>query len=226
MLAWLRWVAAWVAPFLAGLAIAELLALFGATPPPPPAPVPPDVLPLDGAALGVLAGVAAAMVLALLLARFLAARPDPGLTRPEAPGAAVAVALVATVAALLLWLANPYAGLLSVPAAHLWLLVLVAGVQPRRRVRAALLAAGALPALVVAVYYMVALSMDPLAAAWYLLLLVTGHRVGLLTALVGCVMLGALCAAIELVYRSPAEPPAPPEAAGPPALGPGFALRR
>jgi hypothetical protein len=226
VVAWLRWVAAWVAPFLAGLAIAELLALFGATPPPPPAPVPPDVLPLDGAALGVLAGVGAAMVLALLLARFLAARPDPGLTRPEAPGAAVAVALVATVAALLLWLANPYAGLLSVPAAHLWLLVLVAGVQPKRRVRAALLAAGALPALVVAVYYMAALSLDPLSAAWYLLLLVTGHSVGLLTALVGCVMLGALCASIELVYRSPAEPPAPPEAAGPPALGPGFALRR
>jgi hypothetical protein len=226
VVAWLRWVAAWVAPFLAGLAIAELLALVGATPPPPPAPVPPDLLPLDGPALGVLAGVAVAMALALLLARFLAARPDPDLNRPEAPGAPVALALVATVAALVLWLANPYAGLLAVPAAHLWLLVLVAGVQPKRRVRAGLLALGALPALVVAVYYMAALSMDPLSAAWYLLLLVTGHTVGLLTALVGCVMLGALCASIELVYRSPAEPAAQPESAGPPALGPGFALRR
>jgi hypothetical protein len=226
VVAWLRWVAAWVAPFLAGLAIAELLALLGATPPPPPAPVAPDLLPLDGAALGVLAGVGAGMALALLLARFLAARPDPTLKRPGAPGAPVAVALVATVAALVLWLANPYAGLLAVPAAHLWLLVLIAGVQPKRRVRAGLLALGALPALVVAVYYMVALSMGPIAAAWYLLLLVTGHTVGLLTALVGCVMLGALCAAAELVYRSPAEPAATPETTGPPALGPGFALRR
>jgi hypothetical protein len=226
VVAWLRWVAAWVAPFLAGLAIAELLALLGATPPPPPAPVAPDLLPLDGPALGVLAGVGAAMALALLLARFLAARPDPSLRRPDAPGAPVAVALVATVAALVLWLANPYAGLLAVPAAHLWLLVLVAGVQPKRRVRAALLALGALPALVVAVYYMAALSMDPISAAWYLLLLVTGHTVGLLTALVGCVMLGCLCAAAELVYRSPAEPAVAPENDGPPALGPGFALRR
>jgi hypothetical protein len=226
VVAWLRWVAAWVAPFLAGLAIAEVLALAGATPPPPPAPVPPDVLPLDGAALGVLAGVGAAMALGLLLARFLAARPDPQLARPEAPGAAVALALVATAAALLLWLANPYAGLLAVPAAHAWLIVLVSGVRPKRRVRGLLLVVAALPALLVALYYLVALSMDPLSGAWYLLLLVTGHAVGLLTALVGCVMLGALCASIELVYRSPAEPAEVPETAGPPALGPGFALRR
>ena len=138
-------------------------------------------LPLDGPALGVLGGVAAAMVLALR-ARALARRaPDPALARPGAPGAAVAVALVASVAALLLWLANPFAGLLTVPAAHLWLLVLLTGAQPRRRVRAALLALGALPPLLVAVYYLFALSIDPLGGAWYLLLLVTGHRVGLLT---------------------------------------------
>jgi hypothetical protein len=225
VLAWLRWVGAWVAPFLAALAIAELLALVGATPSPPPAPVPPDLLPLDGPALGVLAAVAAAMAIALVVARSLAARPDPRLAHPEAPGAAVALALVAAVAALLLWLANPYAGLLVVPAAHLWLVVLLSGLQPSRRVRAVLLGLGALPALLVATYYWFALSMDPLSGAWYLLMLVTGHTVGLLTALVACVMLGALCAAAELVYRSPAEPPEPP-AAGQAPLGPGFALRR
>ncbi len=223
---WLRWVAAWVAPFLAGLAVAELLALAGATPAPPPAPVPPEVLPLDGPALGVLAGVGAAMALGLLLGRFLAARPDPRLRRPEAPGAAVALALVSSVATLLLWLANPYAALLAVPAAHLWLLVLVAGVQPRRRVRALLVALGALAPLIVALYYLIALRIDPLSGAWYLLLLVTGHSVGPITALVACVMLGALCASLELVYRSPAEAPEQPQESGPSTLGPGFALRR
>ncbi len=225
VLAWLRWVAAWVAPFLAALALAELLALFGATPSPPPAPVAPDLLPLDGPALAVLAGVAVAMAIALIVARSLAARPDPSLMQPESPGAAVALALVASVAALLLWVANPYAGLLTVPAAHLWLIVLLASTQPSRRVRGLLLGLGALPALLVATYYWFALSMDPLSGAWYLLMLVTGHTVGLLTALVGCVMLGALCAAAELVYRSPAEVPEPP-ATGQAPLGPGFALRR
>ena len=124
-LVWLRWLGAWVAPFLAGLAAAEVLALTGATPVPPRAPVPPELLPLDGPALGVLGGVAAAMLLALLLGRFLAGRPDRSLTRPRAPAAGVAVALVLSASSLMLWLVNPYAGLLAVPAAHLCMLSVI-----------------------------------------------------------------------------------------------------
>ena len=221
VLVWLRWLGAWVAPFLAGLALAEVLALTGATPVPPPAPVPPDVLPLDGPALGALAGVAAAMVLAFLLARFLAGRPERSLVRPQGPGAGVTVALVVSGASLLLWLVNPYAGLLVVPAAHLWLLALLSRADPRRRVRALLLALGALPPLVVALYYLVALSMDPLSGAWYLFMLVTGHSVSVASALIGCLMLGALGAAAELVARSPVRPAVESDGSGPPLFGPG-----
>jgi len=221
VLPWLRWVGAWVAPFLAGLAVAEVLALAGATPAPPPAPVAPEALPVDGAALGVLGGVAVAMALAFLLARFLAARPEPGLARPEGPGAAAAAALVLTSCALLLWVANPFAGLLAVPAAHLWLLAVLIGGRPPRRLRALLLVLGALPPLLVTVYYLFALSIDPLAGAWYLLLLLTGHSVGLATALVGCLMLGALCAAAEFAYRSPAPPAEETGPPGPSVYGPG-----
>jgi hypothetical protein len=222
VLPWMRWLGAWTAPFLAGYALAELLALTGATPSPPPAPVPPGVLPVDGAALGVLAGVAVAMAVALLLARWLAARPDARLATPRGPGAAVAVALVLGVTSLLLWVANPYAGLLVVPAAHLWLLALLLAGPPPRRLRALLLGLGALPPLLVAIYYLFALSIDPLEGAWYLLLLVTGHAVAPGTAFVGCVMLATLCAAAELVYRQPGvardEEPAPE---GPSVYGPG-----
>jgi hypothetical protein len=221
VLPWMRWLGSWVAPFLAAFALAELLALTGATPSPPPSPVPPDVLPVDGPALGVLGGVAAAMALALLLGRFLAARPDRELLHPEGAGPAVATALVLAVASLLLWLANPYAGLLAVPAAHLWLLVLLAAHKPKRRVRALLLLLGALPALLVTLYYLFALQVDPLAGAWYLLLLVTGHAVGPFTALVGCLMLGVACAAAELVWRSPAARPGEEAPAGPSVFGPG-----
>jgi hypothetical protein len=222
VLPWMRWLGAWTAPFLAGYALAELLALTGATPSPPPAPVPPGVLPVDGAALGVLAGVGVAMALALLLARWLAARPDRRLAIPGGPGAAVAAALVLGVSSLLLWVANPYAGLLVVPAAHLWLLALLLAGPPPRRLRALLLGLGALPPLLVAIYYLFALSIDPLEGAWYLLLLVTGHAVAPGTAFVGCVMLGTLCAAVELVYRQPGVAPdgeSPPE--GPSVYGPG-----
>lgn len=221
VLPWLRWLGAWVAPFLAGLAVAEVLALTGATPVPPPAPVPPDLLPLNGPALGVLAGVAAAMLLALLLGRFLAARPDRSLAEPEGPGAGVAIALLLSVASLALWFVNPYAGLLVVPAAHLWMLAVLTGAERRRRFRVVLLVLGALPPLLVTIYYLFALSMDPLSGAWYLLMLVTGHCVSLATSLIGCLMLGALGAAGELVARSPVRPAEGADQELPSVFGPG-----
>jgi uncharacterized membrane protein len=77
---------------------------------------------------------------------------------------------------------------------------------PRRRIRAAMIAAGLLPPLLVTIYYLVTLSMDPFEGAWYLLMLVTGHSVGVATTMVACVMLAALCGAIEIVARIPDEP--------------------
>ena len=203
VLRWLRWLGAWVAPFLAALAVAQLLALVGATPSPPAAPVPPNVLPLDGAALGVLAGVLAAMVLAFFLARWLAARPEPGLMEELSLGAGVALGLVIAAGSLLLWLVNPYAGLLVVPAAHLWMLLALTRPLPPRRARAALIAIGAAPAVLAAIYYMFALSVDPLSGLWYLLMLVTGHSVGIVTSLIACVMLAAACATVETAIRWP-----------------------
>ncbi len=203
VLRWLRWLGAWLAPFLAALALAEFLALVGATPAPPPAPVPPDILPLDGAALGVLGGLVAAMVLAYFAARWLASKPDPEVARPEEPGSGVALALVIATAALLLWFVDPYAGLLVVPAAHLWMLLALTRPLPSKRVRGVLIAIGAAPALLVAIYYMFALSLDPVHGAWYLVMLVTGHSVGLVTSLISCVMLAAACATTEAALRWP-----------------------
>ena len=203
VLRWLRWLGAWVAPFLAALALAQFLALVDATPSPPAAPVPPDDLPLDGPAMAVLGGIAVAMVLALLLARWLAARPDPELGQTPDLGAGVALALTIATASLLLWLINPYAGLLAVPAAHLWMLLALTRPLPDRRVRAVLIAVGVLPALIVAIYYMFALSLDPLSGLWYLLMLVTGQSVGLVTSLIACVMLAAFCATVETSLRWP-----------------------
>jgi len=221
VLPWLRWLAGWTAFFLAGLAMAEVLALAGATPAPPPAPVAPDVLPLDGPALGVLGGVAAAMLLALALARWLAARPDPSLKLPDQPGAGVAVALAVTAGALLLWLVNPYAGLLVVPAAHLWMLACLMRPLPSRRLRLAFVGIGLLPLLLVTLYYLFALRLDPLSGAWYLLLLMTGHSVGLATSLLACLLGGAACAAAELIWRTPADLVPVPGEQGPSVYGPG-----
>ena len=185
------------------------------------------MLPLDGAALGVLAGVAVAMVLALLLARFLAARPDPSLTRPEGPGAGGGAGRGGQRRGAALWLANPFAGLLVVPAAHLWLLVLVSRVQPNRRVRAACCwRSGRCPALLVAVYYLFALSIGP--ARRRLVPAAAGDRAHRRAAdgAGGLRDAGRAVRRGRADRRSPAAPPELPAEPGPRALGPGFALRR
>jgi len=203
VLRWMRWLGAWVAPFLAALALAQILALVDATPSPPAAPVPPAVLPLDGPALGVLAGIVVGMALAFALARWLAARPDPALEETPDLGGGVALGLAIAAGSLLLWLVNPYAGLLAVPAAHLWMLLALTRPLPARRVRLVLIAVGALPPLLVAVYMLFALSLDPLSGVWYLLMLVTGQSVGIVTSLIACLMLAAACATVETALRWP-----------------------
>jgi hypothetical protein len=203
VLRWTRWLGAWVAPFLAALALTQILALVGATPSPPAAPVPPEVLPLDGPALAVLAGILVGMALAFLLARWLAARPDPELQQTPDLGAGVALGLAIAAGSLLLWLVNPYAGLLAVPAAHLWMLLALTRPLPPKRVRGVLIAVGAAPALLVAIYLMFALSIDPLSGVWYVLMLVTGQSVGIVTSLIACLMLAAACATVETALRWP-----------------------
>jgi hypothetical protein len=221
VLRWLRWVAAWVAPFLAALALAQFLALVGATPTPPPAPVAPSLLPLDGAALAVLAGVAAAMVLAFFLARWLAARPDAELRDPVEPGAGVALALAIAAGSVLLWIVNPFACLLVVPAAHLWMLTVLTRPAPPRRLRAVLIGLGVAPALLVAIYFMFALNLDPLHGAWYLLMLVTGQSVGIVLALISCLMLAAACGTAEVAWRLPDDDEDETGPQGPAVYGPG-----
>jgi hypothetical protein len=92
---------------------------------------------------------------------------------------------------------------------------------PTRRTRALLIAGGLLPPLLVCLYYLFRLSVDPLKGAWYLLLLVTGHSVGLITALIGCVLIGVLVAVIAIVRARPDERSTEKEEPRPQVYGPG-----
>lgn len=204
--AWLTWLAAGAVAFLAGLGLGHVLALAGALGDLPAAPVAPDLYPLDVAAAATLGAVFVTIALAWLGLRRLAVRADPELGDAAAPGAAVAVALVLSLSALLLWTINPYAALILAPALHLWLLGTLVDPPPPRRARVAMIAGGLLLPGLLAVYELATLSLDPLAGAWYLLLLVTGGHVGLLTALLGCVLAATLGSVISIVRR---EPPAP-----------------
>jgi hypothetical protein len=125
-------------------------------------------------------------------------------------------------ASLLLWFVNPFAALVLVPAAHLWMLATLSDPLPPPRARFLLIGGGLLPPLLVALYYLVGLSIDPLSGAWYLLLLVTGNGVGLVTSLLACVLLGALVAVVSISRAAREQPPAEKPADGrKPVYGPG-----
>jgi hypothetical protein len=217
---WIRWVAILTAPFPAGLAVAELLALVGATPDPPPAPTAPADFALDAGAVVVLCVVALAIAGLAYALRVLLVRSDPRLADPADPAAGCAVALVLSGIALVLWTVNPYAALVTVPAVHLWTLAVLTDPPPPRRARLGMVAVGVLPPLAVALYYLISLRLDPLAGAWYLFLLLTGHSVGLASALLGCALLGVLTATAAIVRALP-DGPDSSGAQGPPVYGPG-----
>lgn len=214
---WWLWVLAAALPFVIGLVVAEFLALVGQAPKAPPAAEPPSAAPLDGAALVSLLVVAAAVVIAWLLARPLFARRAGAPGDPQRPGAGAATALALSAVVLVLWFVNPVAALVLVPAVHLWMLAMVADTRPA--VSGVLVALGLVGPAGVALYYMARLSLDPLEGAWYLFLLVTGHQVGLFTALMGCALLGLLGSTLAVVLarrrREEPEPPRGPRLRGP-----------
>jgi hypothetical protein len=240
---WLLWIAAGVLPFLIGLGLAELLALVNATPEPPPSPVAPGLYPLDAAAVATLGVVAAAVASSWVALRHFAgptgrkldaaagsgaratgSNATAGLggaidAAGAASGAGVAVALVLSAAAVALWLIDPFAALVAVPAVHLWMLATVVDPPPRRRVRIGLVAGGlVLPALL-AIYELFVLGVDPLSGAWYLLLLVLGGQLGLVEVVVGATFVAVFGSVLAIVRRSTPAPggvdPVAPTTRGP-----------
>lgn len=174
------------------LAALDTLGLLGATP----------GLRATGGSSGVhdLGAVAIALTLALFAGAWLYwPRVVRSLGIAERPGSAVAgvsllVVLDATV--LVLWLFNPFAALLLVPAAHLWMIVASPQLRPRNRwLGLALVLLGLCGPLLVAIYYAHQLATGALGAAWALVLLPAGAHLGFGTELIWSLVLGCLAAA-------------------------------
>ena len=136
----------------------------------------------------------------------------------DRPGAAAALALTLSVVSVAVLAVNPFAALALLPAFHLWLLTTASPVPPRRGVGVALVLGGlAVPVLIV-VATLARLQIGPLGGTWYGFLLVTGHQIGLYTALVGALLLACFAAALRIVL---ARRPEEPEPAGASVRGPG-----
>jgi hypothetical protein len=227
LLPWLRWIAAGALPLIAAAAFARVLGLVGLVDA-PGGPVSPVALPPQAAGL---IAIALAGVLAWLVARpmILRALQD----EPHDAGSAAAacgVLLVLCGVAALIWVGNPYAAALLVPALHLWLFSLLPELRPRRIVGLGIVALGLLPFAILVAVIMSALRLGPIDTAWFGLLLVAGGHASPLSWVLWSVVTGCVAGAITIAWRGRmrVDPPRGPGAisvrgpmgyAGPGSLG-------
>lgn len=203
-----RWVAAAVLAMVAGLVLAKLMVVAGIVASPPESPVAPELRPVRGGDVAVMGVVAGVVALSWWIGRRMTLGARARRLDVAAPGAGCAVALVLSCLTLAVWFINPYAALMLVPALHLWLLAAMARVPDRGPAPVALVVVGLLPLVVVVLYYMSRLSLNPLEGLWYVFLLVTSGSVGVAAALFTCVFAGLFVCLVSILVARARRPPA------------------
>lgn len=200
LLPWLGWVLTGALPFLLSAVFAFLLGALGIVAA-PSAQLSAVSLPADGSARGATLACGLVLVLALMAWPVLARRLSLP-TRPSADAAGLAITLVLLAIAVLVWLFNPYACLLLVPATHLWPLAVEARrrlpVQPRTGALLAVIV-GTLPLVLLLVLYAHELGLGPIGLAESAVLALAGGVIGPVATLLWSAACGCLFAAILFV---------------------------
>jgi hypothetical protein len=230
---WVLWVLSASLPFvLAVLAIVGLRAV-GAIDVAPPGPVGGDALTLGGRAAAILAGLACLIAGGLVIRwrvgrRYLAVEPPPadppdngharaGSSRaavaddPASPGAAAALLLVLCAVTLVIWVENPFAAALLVPALHLWMWIVAPERRPAAPWAVLLFVGGLVPGVLAAVYYAAALGLGAAPAAWNAVLMLAGGSVSVMRAIEWSVVLGCAISLATMILRIARQPRSDPE---------------
>jgi len=192
---WVVWTLTCALPLLACTLFSILLGLLGVIAAPGGA-LSSVALSADGSARGAAAATALVLVLAMLswpaLIRRLALD-----AHPTTDGAGLGVMLVLLAVSLLVWLVNPYACLLLVPALHLWLIACSPELR-RGPLAFVSILASLLPFALLLVVYVRELGLGPGGLAESAVLLAAGGQVGFFAALEWSVALGCLAAVLLL----------------------------
>jgi hypothetical protein len=214
-------------PFAAAGLVVLIARLVGGIGTAPPGPVPAGAVPLRGAGITVLilaalTFIGAAWAVASAAQGIPARRADARRRTDDGSGTEGAVAgllLVMCAVTFLIWLSNPFAALLVVPALHLWMWAINPDLRLPLPARAALIAVGIAPVVLIVVYYANALGYGPLGLVWQATLLLAGHGVSLVAALEWCLLLGCLAGAVTLAvlaaHAHRREAPGPVTVRGP-----------
>jgi hypothetical protein len=205
---WVAWALTAALPFAVAAVLVVLARAVGVIGAAPPAPVAGGAIPLGAGGVGLLVVVALTAVGGLVWVR-------PALVRllgvaTYGAGAAAGLMLVLCLVALAIWISNPFAALLLVPALHTWLWIVAPDVRLPTPAAIALLLAGLALPLVVALDYASTLGLGPIQALWSWALLLAGGGVGLSVAIEWSIALGCAIGVAAIVLRAAREPrPAP-----------------
>ncbi|HWF31812.1 MAG TPA: M28 family peptidase [Solirubrobacteraceae bacterium] len=198
---WSLWTLLCAAPFLLSALFAIVLGAVGIIGAAPQSPIPPQSISFDGSAVASLLAVVLAFALAWLV--WPVALGRLGLrARPQSDAAGVAMLLVLLPVAVIVWLLNPVASLLLLPAVHLWLLVVSAELRPRPPAAVAVVLAALIPLALLIAFYADQLGLGPGRLAWMAVLLVAGGHIGLPAVLLWSVSLGCAAAAVVLALSA------------------------
>jgi len=213
LMRWIGWVLVGAMPFAIGLAVLLVARLAGWLSASPPGAV------LGGSDDGrgvAITGPDAAVLVAVLLAILLSqvflrpiclralARMTAVAHRPESPAAdaaSVALSVVLCTLTLVIWVLDPFAALLLVPALHLWLWLAQPGVRSHRPLVAALLLVALVPPVLIATFYATSYGLAPVAFAWSVALMIGGAMpIGI--AVCWMLAIGCLASAVVIATRA------------------------
>ena len=208
----LTWVLSCALPFFFCGLVAVALGAAGLLRAAPAAPAPAPDVPVGASEAGALVVLVLAFAIAWLaraaLLRTLGTLPAADDEDGEAVGlagsgaAGVALMLVLDLTAVVVWVIDPFAALLLVPAAHVWLVIASPELRARRLLSAGLLLVGVLPAVAIIALYSHQLGLSLPEAAWTAVLLVAGGHIGLVSSALWSLFLGCLVAAALLALRA------------------------
>jgi Peptidase family M28 len=202
---WSLWTLMCAVPFLATAAFVIVLAAVGIVSA-PGAPVPPAGLSFGGEAAATVGATLLAFALAWLVWPALIHRI--GLrVRPSSDGAGVAMLLVLVPVAVVVWIVNPLASLLLLPALHTWLLIASPELRPRPPAAVLLVALGFVPLALLGAFYAAELGLGVGQAAWMGVMLLAGGHVGAAGVLLWSVALGCAAATLLLALSDAEESP-------------------
>jgi hypothetical protein len=207
---WLGWAALAGVPLLFAYGWLRLLDAVGAIAA-PSTPVLPRTVPFGWAeAAVVVSAVAIAGLAAVAVHRALQGLVGPG-ERRDLPigGAATVVGLTLALLTALIWVVNPYAAALLVPAAHAWLLASDPGIRLSRVGAGALVAVGIVAPLLVVLHDASALGLGPLDVGWLGVLLAAGGHLGVLAAATLALLVACGLRTVALVVAQGRLPRAP-----------------